>query len=221
MQTLKLEQKTIAVLKNFSTINPSILFKPGKVVSTISPNKTIMAKATIDQEIEGTFAIYDLGRFLSTLSLFTDPALEIADKYVTISSAGKKMRYGFADQSVIIAPPDKEIKLPSTDVSFKLTNDALSDVLKGLGVLRLPEIAVVGDGEDINLQAMDSKNPTSDVYSISVGKTDKKFKMIFKSENIKLIPGDYQVDISAKGIGYFKGVAAEYWIAVETSSTNG
>jgi hypothetical protein len=221
MQTLKLEQKTISVLKNFSTINPSILFKPGKVVSTISPNKTIMAKATIDQEIEDTFAIYDLGRFLSTLSLFNDPTLEVADKYVTISSSGKKMRYGFADASVIVAPPDKEIKLPSTDVSFKLTNEALSDVLKGLGVLRLPEIAVVGDGEDINLQAIDSKNPTSDVYSISVGKTDKKFKMIFKSENIKLIPGDYDVDISAKGIGYFKGAAAEYWIAVETSSTNG
>jgi len=219
MQTIKLEQKTIAVLKNFSTINPSILVKPGSVLTTISPNKTIMAKATIGQQFESQFAIYDLSRFLSTLSLFNDPTLEINEKHVTILSSGKKMQYRFADTSTVISPPDKEIKLPTTDVSFKLTNDALNDVMKGLGVLRLPEIAVVGDGQDINLQAMDSKNTSSDVYSIAVGSTDKTFKMIFKSENIKLIAGDYDVDISSKGISHFRGDVADYFVAVEASSS--
>ena len=219
MQKLKLDSKTTAVLKNFSTINPSIMFKPGSVITTISPTKTIMAKATVDQTFESQFAIYDLSRFLSTLSLFNDPELEIADKHVTISSQGKRMRYGFADPSVIISAPEKEIKLPSVDVTFRLTNESLSDVIKGLSVLRLPEIAIVGDGEDINLQAVDSKNSSSDVYSISVGKSDKKFRMIFKAENIKVIPGDYDVEISSKGISHFKGGVAEYWIAVETGSS--
>lgn len=219
MQSIKLEPKTITVLKNFATINPSILVKPGSVLATISPNKTIMAKATITQTFESQFAIYDLSRFLSTLSLFNDPTLEINEKHVAITSSGKKMHYRFADASTIISPPDKEIKLPTTDVSFRLTNEALSDVVKGLGVLRLPEIGVVGDGEDINLQAMDSKNPSSDVYSITVGKTDKTFKMIFKSENIKLIAGDYDVEISSKGISNFKSDVAEYFVAVEASSS--
>jgi hypothetical protein len=220
MQAIKLEQKTISVLKSFSTINPSILIKPGKELTTISPTRTIMAKASIDQQFESTFAIYDVSRFLSTLSLFDNPTLEINDKFVVISSDTKKMRYGFADPSAIISPPDKEIKLPSVDISFKLTNLALSDVMKALAVLRLPEIAVVGDGEDINLQAIDSTGKVSDVYSIVVGKSAEKFKMIFKAENIKVIPGDYTVEISKKGISHFVNDVAEYWIAVESNSNS-
>lgn len=219
MQTLKLSFNTIGILKNFASINPSILFKPGNVLTTISPTKTIMAKASIEETIESQFAIYDLSRFLSTLSLFEKPEIEISDKYLTISSEGKKIRYGFADPSVIISPPEKEIKLPSVDVSFKLDFNTYTDVVKGLGVLRLPEIAIVGDGEIISLQALDSKNPASDVYSAEVGKTDKKFKMIFKAENVKILPGDYDIEISSKGISHFKGPAAEYWIAVETGSS--
>jgi len=219
MQKIKLEPKTINVLKNFSSINASLLFKPGNVLATFSTTKTVMAKATIEQTFEKQFAIYDLSRFLSTLSLFTDPTLEIGEKFLTIAGTGKSMRYGYADEKLIIVPPEKGIKLPEVDVSFKLTNEALVDVMKGLGVLRLPEIAVVGDGTDINLQAIDSKNPFSDVYSVNVGKTDKTFRMVFKSENIKVLPGDYDVEISSKGISHFTGKGVEYWVAVEANAS--
>jgi hypothetical protein len=217
---MKLDTKTINVLKNFSSVNPSMLFKEGNVVATISPNKTIMARATVPAKFSNKFAIYNLGRFLSTLSLFEDPDLSFTDRYVKISdSTGRSVNYTFADETTIKTPPEKEIKLPSVDVTFQLTNANLTDILKALGVLSLPEFAVVGDGSNVSLQAMDSKNPSGDVYSIDVGKTDKNFRAIFKVENIKVIPGDYTVNLSSKGISHFESPEAEYWIAIEATST--
>lgn len=217
---MKLDTKTINVLKNFSNVNPSMLFKEGNIVSTISPNKTIMARATVPANFANRFAIYNLGRFLSTLSLFEDPDLSFTDRLVKISDGkGRSVNYTFADESTIKSPPEKEIKLPSEDVSFSLTNANLTEILKALGVLSLPEFAVVGDGSTVSLQAIDSKNPSGDTFSITVGVTDKTFRAIFKAENIKVIPGDYNVTLSSKGISHFSGPEAEYWIAIEATST--
>ena len=217
---MKLDAKTINVLKSFSSVNPSMLFKEGNVVATISPNKTIMARATVPDNFVNRFAIYNLGRFLNTLSLFEDPDLTFTDRMVKIAdSKGRSVNYTFADESTIKTPPEKEIKLPSEDVSFSLTNLNLSEILKALGVLALPEFAVVGDGSSITLQAIDSKNPSGDTFSIPVGVTNKTFRAIFKVENIKVIPGDYTVTLSSKGISHFAGPDAEYWIAIEATST--
>jgi hypothetical protein len=197
-----------------------MLFKEGNIVSTISPNKTIMARATVPANFANRFAIYNLGRFLSTLSLFEDPDLSFTDRLVKISDGkGRSVNYTFADESTIKSPPEKEIKLPSEDVSFSLTNANLTEILKALGVLSLPEFAVVGDGSTVSLQAIDSKNPSGDTFSITVGVTDKTFRAIFKAENIKVIPGDYNVTLSSKGISHFSGPEAEYWIAIEATST--
>jgi hypothetical protein len=178
-----------------------------------------MAKAKIPTDFDKRFAIYNLDRFISTLSLFNDPDLKFNDKSVEIRDSNKSIRYNYADESTITKMPEKDIKLPSVDVTFKLTNEHLRDVEKAAGVLGLPEIFVVGDGKDISLQAADSKNLNGDVYSINIGKTDKTFRAIFKSENIKIIPGEYEVSICSKGISYFKGTESDYWIAVEKSST--
>jgi hypothetical protein len=207
------------VLKNFAKVNPSIVFPEGNVLKTISPSKTIMAKSEVTTHFEKRFAIYNLDRFLSTLSLFNDPELDFRERFVEISDVNSKIRYTYADESTITKAPDKEINLPSIDVTFTLSNENLKSVEKGAGILQLPEIIVVGDGSTISLQAADSKNPTSDVFSIEIGSTDKVFKVIFKSENIKIIPGEYTVSISARGISHFAGKEAEYWIAVEQSST--
>lgn len=216
---MKLDQRTLQILKNFSGINPSILFRAGNVIKTITPTKTILAKATLEQEFPSSFAIYDLAKFLSVLSLFNDPDLEIGEKSVVIRSGGKKVNYVFADPNTIVAPKDdKEIKFPSPDVSFELTADALADATKALGVLRQPEIAFVGDGEKITLQTINSKDPTSDVYSVEVGETDKKFTFIFKAENIRLLPDTYSVDITSAGISRFVSKDLEYFIAIEQNS---
>lgn len=215
---MKITTNTVNVLKNFAKINPSILIQEGNTLKTISPSKTIMAKAHVDTDFAKKFAIYNLDRFISTMSLFNDPSLTFNDKSVSITEGDRKIDYIYADENTITKAPDKEISLPSVDVTFTLMNDHLKDVEKAAGVLGLPEILVVGDGSTIHLQAADSKNTSGDVYSIKIGETTKSFKAIFRSENIKIIPGDYEVTISSRGISNFKGNEAEYWIAVEQSS---
>jgi len=216
---MKIDTNTINVLKNFAKINPSIVIQEGNTLKTISPTKTIMAKANVSTDFSKRFAIYNLDRFISTLSLFNNPELDFKDKFVNISDENKNIHYTYADESTINKAPEKDIKLPSVDVSFTLTNENLKDVEKGSGVLGLPEIVVMGDGKKISLQAADTKNPSGDVYSIVIGETDKVFKAVFKSENIKIIPGEYEVSICSKGISCFRGKEADYWIAVEQSST--
>jgi len=216
---MKIDTNTINVLKNFSKINPSILIQEGNTLKTISTSKTIMAKATVSTEFGRRFAIYNLDRFISTLSLFADPDLKFSEQFVDISEGGKKIQYRYTDESNITKAPDKEINLPSIDVSFQLTNENLKDVERAAGVLGLPEIVVFGDGTNISLQAADSKNISGDIYSIIIGETNKTFRAIFKTENIKIIPGEYEVSISSRGISHFSGKEAEYWIAVEQTST--
>ena len=218
MQKLKLSQRTIQIFKNFSSINPSVHIKPGKTIATISSSKSIMAKAVIEEEFETEFAIYDISRFLSALSLFKEPELTIDAGFATIVEDKKKMNYVFADPKTIISPPDKQIVMPSKDVEFRLTNDVMSDVNKIVSVLRLPEILVQSSGNKITIGTSDSKNSTSDNFAVEVGETDKKFRFIFKSENIKIMPGDYDVIISAKGISQFNTTDLTYFIAVESNS---
>jgi len=216
---MKISTNTVNILKNFAKINPSIVISEGNTLKTISPSKTIMAKAKVDTQFDKRFAIYNLDRFISTMSLFNDPELKFGDKSVIISDNNKKSQYTYADESTVTKAPDKEIGLPTVDVTFTITNDNLKDVEKAAGVLALPEIVVVGDGKTVSLQAADTKNPSGDIYSVTIGETDKTFKAIFKSENIKIIPGDYEVSISSRGISHFSGKEVDYWIAVESSST--
>jgi hypothetical protein len=216
---MKIDATTTAVLKNFAKINPSILIQEGNVLKTMSTNKTIMAKATVTTTFPKRCAIYNLDKFLSSFSLYNDPELDFDEKMVRFSDATRSGHCTYADESTITKAPEKELTLPSVDASFKLTNDNLKDIERALGILGVPEIVVVGNGTDILIQAADTKNPSGDTYSIKIGTTDKIFKAIFKSENIKIIPGDYDVDISARGISRFQGKEAEYWIAVESTST--
>lgn len=216
---MQFSAKTIQVLKNFSTINPSIVLKPGNVISTISPNKTIMARATVPDTFEGVYGFYALNRFISAMSLFDNPDLDFGESSVAIQSDNRSIVYHYSDPSVIMAAPEKEIKLPSVDVEFKLTNKDIQTVMKALGVLNLPEIAVVGDGDTVSLKAIDSKVGSADSYSIVVGETDKVFRAIFRAENMKMMDGDYNVKLSSRGISQFVGLEADYWIAIEASST--
>lgn len=216
---MNLDPRTLQILKSFANINPSIHFKDGKTLKTISPTKTVMAKATLDDGFEQPFAIYDLSRFLGVLSLFESPDLTITDKHVEIRGKnGDSIDYVIADPSNIVTPPEKKIELPSVDATFALKQDDFARVIKALSVLGLPEIAVVGDGEKVFLQAADSKNPTGDVYRTPVGETNKTFRAIFKSENLKILPGDYEVSISKAGLSHFAGAGIEYWIACEGTS---
>lgn len=218
---MKIDEKTISVLKNFAIISPSILIKEGNVLQTISPTKTILAKAIVATDFPKRFALYNLTKFLGCLSLVNDPNLEFTDTHVIISdNANTIVNFTYTDESSIKVPPEKAIKLPSKDVCVKLSDGSFKEIIRASGALQLPEIAITGDGSKILIQAIDSKNPSGDVYSIAIGETDKIFRAIFKTENIiKIISGSYEVEISSQGLSYFRGDDCEYWIAVEASST--
>lgn len=219
---MKISTATLNLLKNFSGINASILVQKGSVLKTISPQKNIMANATVTEEFESAFAIYDLSQFLAAVSLFEDPDFEFDNKTVTISTGKRSVRYFFADASMVQSAGDKKIALPSVDVEFDVTEKQLSEILKAANILQVPEIAVVSDGEGVTrVQAADYKNSTSNTFDVEVDhQSSQKFRLVFKSENLKMISGDYKVQISAKGIARFfnEKLGVEYFIAIESNS---
>lgn len=215
MQKLKLSTNTIQILKNFSAINPSLRIKPGSTLSTISSSKSILARAKVEETFENDMAIYDISRFLSALSLFKDPDLAIDGTHALITEGGKKMKYTFAELTVVEAAPDKNISMPTEDATFKLTNDVMNDINKVVSVLRLPHVVVTGSDGKIRIGAADIANPTTDNFAIDVGETDKNFSLVFKAENLKIMPQDYDVAIHARGISRFETENLTYFIAVE------
>lgn len=216
---MKLSSRTLQVLKNFSTINPSLLFRAGSVLTTMSPNKTVMARATVKENFPQTYAIFDLSRFIGVLSMFNDPDITMSDSFLVISEDNQTVNYTYADPEMIVTPPDKPIRFPEdAEISFDMTAGVLTSVLKAINIMQLPEFSVIGEDGNIYVGAINTKNPTGDTYKIKVGETSHSFNMLFKAENIKVISGDYSVKITSRGLAYFKGDDVEYWIPTESGS---
>ena len=219
---MKLSDSTLSLLKNFSTINQSILFKQGSKLRTISVMKNILAEATITEELPQDFGIYDLGQFLNGMGLHQSPELDFQnDNHVVIKEGKMRSKYFFADPNVIITPPDKPLSLPSEDVSFELSTDQLDKLLKAAAIYQLPDLCAVGENGVVKLVVRDKKNETSNVFSITVGETDAIFSFNFKVENIKILPGTYDVVVSQKLLSRFssKNHDLVYYIALEPDST--
>ena len=226
MQTLnnfmKLSDSTLAVLKNFAGINNSILVKKGTQLRTISVAKNILAEAEIPEDFPRDVAIYDLNQFLNGLSLHQDPNLDFTeDSHITIKEGRRRVKYFYADPQVIIAPPEKEINLPTQEVCFQLESTSLEKLVKAAAVYQLPDLSVLGENGEITMVVRDKKNDTSNEYAVNVGETDKEFEFNFKMENIKIIPGAYDVVISSKLLSEFTNTQynLKYFIALEPDST--
>ena len=219
---MKLSENTLALLKNFAGINNSILVKKGNRLRTISVAKNILAEADISEDFPRDFAVYDLNQFLNGLSLHQDPDLDFTeDSHLTIREGKRRVKYFFADPNVIISPPEKEIQLPSQDVCFQLDSVTLEKLVKAAAVYQLPDLSAVGEAGVIRLVVRDKKNDTSNEYSIVVGETDEEFTFNFKVENVKIIPGAYDVVVSQKLLSQFTNTkySLSYWIALESDST--
>ena len=219
---MKLSDKTLTILKNFAGINNSILVKKGNQLKTISVAKNILAEAQIEEQFSRDFAIYDLNQFLNGLSLHQDPDLDFSpDSYLTIREGKRRVKYFYADPAVIVSPPDKEISLPTEDVCFQLDSIALEKLLKAAAVYQLPDLAAVGENGVVKLVVRDKKNDTSNEFAVVVGETDKNFTFNFKVENIKIIPGAYNVVVSSKLLSRFSNTNHDlkYYIALEPDST--
>ncbi len=218
---MKLTPDTLALLKNFSAINQSILIRAGKQLRSMSIMKNILVEATITEEFTRDVAIYDLNQFLNCLSLIDVAEVRLEDHAIVITNGTDSIEYRYSDPSVIASPPSKELKLPSEDVAVILTEEALSTVKKAAAVLQIPDVSLIGDGTTIYLTVRDKKNSGSNSYRIAVGPTESTFQFNMKVENLKLLAGDYDVVLSAKNLARFSShsLPLVYFVALEPDST--
>lgn len=215
---MKFSENTIAVLKNFSQINPSVMFKPGQVLRTISPQKTVLAAATIDEDFDRSAGVYNVGRFLATLSLFESPDVEFDDNQFNISDGKSSVRYTYTAENMIVSPPDKDIQVPDIVADVDISWNDIKRVRDAASVLGLPEVGFSSTGTGVKLSAVDSKNSTADNFSVVVAADEsfEPFDMIIKTEYLKLLENDYKVALSTKGMAHFKSDQVQYWVAVES-----
>ena len=223
---MKLSESTLLLLKNFKDINQSILFKKGSKLRTMSVMKNILAEATIDEELPKDFGIYDLSQFLNGLELHKPhvPNLDFTNEnHVVIHEGRMRSKYFFADPNCIVLPPERPMTLPSEDVTFELSTGQLDKLLKAAAIYQLSDLSVVGGDGVVKILVRDKKNDTSNDFSIIVGDTSDIFSFNFKVENIKILPGTYDVVVSQKLISRFtsKNHDLTYYIALEPDSTFG
>lgn len=224
LNTMKISNETLEVLKNFASINSNILVKPGNKLTTITPVKNVLAECTVAETFETEFGIWDLNKFLGTVSLFKNPEFTFEDKYVTITSSSNKssVRFYYSEPSLLTVPPAKKIAMPATITNCEITQAQFADVLKAASILQLEDIAIQSDGETIELVALDKKNKTLNNYSVALKEadSDKKFTIYFRAENLKMLAGDYTVELTEKIVAKFthKTRSLCYWVASEYDS---
>ena len=220
---MKLSDQTLEVLKNFSDINTNILVKPGSELSTISTMKNILEKATITESFDKHFGEYDQSELLAIVSAIEKPDVDISnEKFMTIGSTGSKSKakYYYSDESVVTSP-QKDVVMPDADVNFQLKDEILSKLLKMAAIMKLPDLSLVGKkGQDVILKVHDKKNSANSYEEFVGTEASADFTFNFKIENLKIIPGDYDVAVSSKSISHFKNKVKpiEYWIALEPDS---
>ena len=222
---MNLSNETVSVLKNFASINQNLVIKSGNNISTMSAMKNIVASAEVKETFPTEFAIYDLNEFLASVSLFDNPTLDFKDDFVVMTENGTALKYWYSDPSVVTTVT-KEITMPECEISFSLENSLLSNVQKAAAVIGVPDMVLEAmDSGVALLKVTDKKNATANDYAVKVdvNNDDGKnlpYKFWFKVENLKLLPGKYNIEVSSKNISHFKNtnVGIQYWIALEPES---
>jgi len=224
---MELNEYTLNVLKNFSGINPNVLIKQGNTIKTISEARNVVATAIVEQEFPQDFGIYDLSEFIGVLSLVDVPRLKFAEEYVTVgdSTGRSKVKYFFSPEETLTSP-QKDIIMPESEVKFTLTNDTLNKIKRAASALGHDEVSITGKEGVISLSVVDSQNSTSNTFSIDIDgeyPEGTEFNFVLSISNLKIITGDYNVEISSKRISRFthKELNVQYWIALEKTSSYG
>jgi hypothetical protein len=225
MTSTSISQETLSILKNFSQLNSNLLVRPGNVINTVTGAKNVMAQATVQEDFPVEFGIWDLNKFLGTLSLFDSPSCEFGEKSVKISGeGGRAVTYYYSEPS-LLTTINKQVQMPETVINLSLTQSVFADLQRAASVLQLPDLSFTSmDGENILAVVRDKKDPTSNDYSVAVGDVlgdTPNFEFNFKIDNLKLLPGDYDVEICESVVSSFTNtnIDVKYWIALETDST--
>jgi hypothetical protein len=225
---MKLSNETLTVLKNYASINSNMVFRGGNTIKTMAEAKNILATATVKEEFpDATFGIYDLNEFLNAIEMFDDPELVFADDMnsVTVKQDTRSIRYFFSDPQILTSP-SKDIQMPTPEVKFELTADDLATIRRAASTLSVSDVVVSGSGNDqtFTAEVTDLADATSNSFSLDLAvieAPDTEFKFVFNVANFKVLPTDYQVSVSSKLISHLEGKTANYWIALEKTSTYG
>ena len=225
---MKLSNETVTVLKNFSTINQNLVIKAGNKLSTMSAMKNIVASADVQEDFPQDFAIYELNEFLAALSLFEKIDLDFKNDFVVITENGdsrRALQYWYSDPSVV-THPKTDITMPDPDVQFQFASSTLAEVTKAASIIGAPDMVLEGTSKgNAVLKVTDKKNATANDFkvglSVDENTKDVPYKFWFKVENLKLIPGSYEVNVSSKKISHFSNTKApvRYFIALEPESS--
>lgn len=216
---MKLSENTIAVLKNFASINSGVVLSAGTAQRTISPEKSILVEATIDDDIPTQFGIYDLNQFLGNLTTLRNPELTFSKEGVVLDDGELSFEYRACSANLIITPPEKELVLKSVDVKFSLPNETLQKLIKVATMNGLPNLSVVGKNGSLLLKIHERANDTSNSGTIQIGEyAGQDFTASFKTDNLKLLPNDYNVEIQKGAFAKFENASntLKYFIALET-----
>ena len=221
--TVSISNDTLSVLRNFSSINPNVVLKPGQEVKTISEAKNILAVADITEDFPTEMGIYDLNEFLSVVNLVNDPQLNFGDNHVDVVGGNSKVKYFFSDSS-ILTTPQKDITMPDCEVTVSFTDDILSQIRKAASALGHSEMSISATEDGVNIKVFDSKDSSANIYNIQLandaGYKEGQFDFVININNLKLLDGDYEVNISSKLISEWKNTTkpVRYYIALEKNS---
>ena len=220
---MHLSEDTLNLLKNFSAINPNMVFKAGNTINTISEAKNILATAKIAESFDQTFGIYDLNEFLAAVSLVENPELTLGESSITIRDGVTSIEYFYSEPSILTSP-SKMVTMPTVDVVLNLSADVINKIKRACAVFGHTSLAITGDKGRVSVSIVDPKNPTANKYSIlldEVNACKEAFTFVMAIGNLKMLPGDYTVEISSKLISHFKNNSApvEYFIALDKTST--
>jgi len=224
---MELSENTLSIMKNFSGINQNMLIKQGNTIRTITEARNVLATAVVDADFPQDFGIYDLNEFIGSLSLVDSPNLDFSDGFVTIgdSTGRSKIKYFFSPEETLTTP-SKDINMPAGEVKFVLDNETLSKIRRAASTLGHDEVLISNNNGTLTLSVVDNQNSTSNSYAIDIsGEFDANtnFNFILNISNLKIISGDYDVEISSKLISCFsnKELNLKYWIALEKTSSYG
>ena len=231
---MNISENTMQILKNYGSINPNFIARKGNTIMTVSEAKNILSSCNIEEQFEQDMGIYDLNEFLNVLSLVDQPKLDMEEKWCTVKDATgrSKVKYFFTDPDMLTAPTDKMIENASNmsefALSFTLDNDTLSKVKRAAGALGHTSMKIENTNGAIALTVFDTENPTSNTFTIEVpghghdhdlinDHADSGGTWVLNINNLKIVPGDYEVKVSNKNISNFihKEKPIQYWIALE------
>lgn len=218
---MQLSDKTVNILKNFSSINPSIKFKAGNLISTRDVSAQILAIAKVEEEFPQECCVYELPKLLNILPLIKDPEFDFDEHVLNISSktSSSKLKYAYCSEDVITVSKYNPIPIPNVSVEFELSEEDLGAMIKAVNILNLPSIAFSGEGGSLYVKSVDAKDSNSNEFKIKVGEIDKEFLTLFNPEKLKyLYSDDYHVTVSDAAVVKFAGNVVDYWVASDANS---